>query len=102
MNAKQVLLTSPILSQRKLRQLLALPHLVDRKVRIDLYYDEAMVSRQRSTICAEAVGRCATVRDIVLLSDRFPQPGLTQIHALLATAAIHAHLTAQHFAATAI
>ena len=92
--ARQVLLSSPVLSQRKLRQLLASPHLVDRQVRIDLYYDEEIgLKAALEAICAEAETAVAHGAAIVLLSDRFPQPGLTQIHALLATGAIHAHLT---------
>ncbi|MEZ5462909.1 glutamate synthase large subunit [Dokdonella sp.] len=93
-SARQVLLSSPVLSQRKLRQLLALPHLVDRQVRIDLYYDEAIGLRKAlENVCAQAEEAVAKGAAMVLLSDRYPQPGLTQIHALLATGAIHAHLT---------
>jgi glutamate synthase (NADPH/NADH) large chain len=92
--ARQVLLSSPVLSQRKLRQLLASPHLVDRQVRIDLYYKEEIgLKAALEAICAVAETAVANGAAIVLLSDRYPQPGLTQIHALLATGAIHAHLT---------
>jgi glutamate synthase (NADPH) large chain len=92
-NARQVLLTSPVLSQRKLRQILALAEYADKQRRFDLYYDEreglhAAIGR----LCAdvEAAVRAGTV--IALLSDRFPVPGLLPIHALLATGAVHAHL----------
>ena len=92
-SARQVLLSSPVLSQRKLRQLLALPHLVDRQVRIDLYYDESVgLKAALEAICTQAETAVRNGVAMVLLSDRYPQPGLTQIHALLATGAIHAHL----------
>ena len=95
-SARQVLLSSPVLSQRKLRQLLALPHLVDHQIRIDLYYDEEIgLKAALENICNQAEKAVRGGAAMVLLSDRFPQPGLTQIHALLATGAIHAHLTRQ-------
>lgn len=93
-SARQVLLSSPVLSQRKLRQLLALPHLLDRQVRIDLYYDEVIgLKAALERICGQAEEAVCNGAAMVLLSDRYPQTGLTQIHALLATGAIHAHLT---------
>ena len=93
-NARQVLLSSPILSQRKLRQILALPHIVDNHVRIDLYYDEPLgLKRALEQVCERAEQAVRDGAAIVLLSDRYPVPGYTQIHALLATGAVHAHLT---------
>ena len=95
-NARQVLLSSPILSQRKLRQILALPHIVDNHVRIDLYYDEPIgLKAALEAVCAQAEQAVRNGAALVLLSDRYPVPGLTQIHALLATGAVHAHLTRQ-------
>jgi glutamate synthase (NADPH) large chain len=95
-SARQVLLSSPVLSQRKLRQLLALPHLIDHQIRIDLYYDEQIgLKAALEGICVQAEKAVRDGAAMVLLSDRYPQPGLTQIHALLATGAIHAHLTRQ-------
>ncbi|HVH36464.1 MAG TPA: glutamate synthase large subunit, partial [Tahibacter sp.] len=92
-NARQVLLNSPILSQRKLRQILALPQAQDAQIKIDLYYDpaeglEAAIRR----LCAEAEAAVRGGGLIVLLSDRYPAPGLMPIHALLAVGAVHAHL----------
>ena len=95
-SARQVLLSSPVLSQRKLRQLLALPHYAERQVRIDLYYDESISLKSAlEAICQLTEDAVRNGAALVLLSDRFPQPGMTQIHALLATGAIHAHLTRQ-------
>lgn len=92
-NARQVLLNSPVLSQRKLRQILALPQAQDAQIKIDLYYDpaeglEAAIRR----LCAEAEAAVRGGGLIVLLSDRYPAPGLMPIHALLAVGAVHAHL----------
>jgi glutamate synthase (NADPH) large chain len=91
--ARQVLLSSPVLSQRKLRQILALPELAERQRRFDLYYDE------RDGLNAALIKLCTEVEIavragviVVLLSDRHPVPGLLPIHALLATGAVHAHL----------
>ncbi|MBX3604076.1 MAG: glutamate synthase large subunit [Piscinibacter sp.] len=93
-NARQVLLSSPILSQRKLRQILALPHIVDNHVKIDLYYDEAIgLKAALEEVCRQAEQAVRGGAVLILLSDRYPVPGLTQIHALLATGAVHAHLT---------
>ena len=77
-NARQVMLNSPVLSQRKLRQLLVLPEFVEAHVRLDLYLlrgrDAAGSDCER--LCREAE---AAVRDgcvLLLLSDRFPEPRL--------------------------
>jgi len=96
-NASQVLLNSPILSQRKLRQILALPHIAPANIKLDLYYDEKIgLKAAIEKICdeAEAAVRSGTI--LILLSDRYPVPGLLPIHALLATGAVHARLTQQH------
>ena len=95
-NAKQVLINSPILSQRKLRQLLALPQFVGTP-RFDLMYSpsEQNLESALHSLCeqvAQAVrGGCA----LVFLSDRYPQREQLPIHALLATGAVHAHLIDQ-------
>ncbi len=101
-NASQVMLTSPVLSQRKLRQILALPQFVDAQIFVDLYYDEGEgLEAALKRICVEAT---AAVRDgarIVFLSDRYPpekagpHAGRLPIHALLATGAIHQALVAE-------
>ncbi|MEO8671459.1 MAG: glutamate synthase large subunit [Tahibacter sp.] len=92
-NAQQVLLNSPILSQRKLRQILALPACVGRERKLDLYYDEAIglqVAIER--LCADSAEAVREGAVLILLSDRYPAPGLLPIHALLAVGAVHAHL----------
>jgi glutamate synthase (NADPH) large chain len=95
-NAKYVLLNSPVLSQRKLRQILALPEYANKQSKLDLYYDEhegLQTALKRLCEQAERVVREGAI--VLLLSDRFPTPGLLPIHALLATGAVHAHLLTQ-------
>ena len=92
-NAAYVLLNSPVMSQRKLRQLLAQPAFADKKATFDLYYDERLgLKAAIENLCdrVEAAVRGGAI--LILLSDRFPTPGLMPIHALLATGAVHAHL----------
>jgi glutamate synthase (NADPH/NADH) large chain len=91
-NAKQVLLTSPILSQRKLRQLLALPQFAEAQCFVDLYYHqneglEAALNR----ICIEAISAVHGGAKLVFLSDRYPPQAADKLpmHALLAVGAIH-------------
>ncbi|ANB18138.1 glutamate synthase large subunit [Dokdonella koreensis] len=92
-NARQVLLNSPVLSQRKLRQILALPQVADHHVKLDLYYDERIgLEAALKQLCADAEAAVRGGAVLVLLSDRYPAPGLLPVHALLATGAVHAHL----------
>ena len=92
-NARQLMLTSPVLSQRKLRQVLALTEYKDRQRKFDLYYDERDgLQRALQALCREVEDAVRGGAVVVLLSDRYPAPGLLPIHALLATGAVHAHL----------
>ncbi|HTY49354.1 MAG TPA: glutamate synthase large subunit [Steroidobacteraceae bacterium] len=92
-HARQIVLGSPILSQRKLRQIL------DEKVGgvshafLDLQYDpgeglEAAIRR----ICREAEAAIRAGKLVLLLSDRYLVQGKLPAHALLATGAVHQHL----------
>ena len=92
-NARQVMLNSPVLSQRKLRQLLSLPEFVDAHARLELYLEhgETLADGLRR-LCNEAETAVRAGAILLLLSDRFPEPGCVPIHALLATGAIHHHL----------
>ncbi|HEX3123146.1 MAG TPA: glutamate synthase large subunit [Rhodanobacteraceae bacterium] len=95
-NAKQVLLTSPVLSQRKLRQIMALPHVVEKHLKLDLYYDEHIgLKTAIEKLCDDAEAAVRGGAILVVLSDRYPAPGLLPIHALLAVGAVHARLTAK-------
>jgi glutamate synthase (NADPH/NADH) large chain len=86
------MLTSPVLSQRKLRQILALPRFANAQCFVDLYYDEGEgLEAALTRLCAQATTAVRAGARLVFLSDRYPpaEPGKLPIHALLATGAIH-------------
>ncbi|KAF1694475.1 glutamate synthase large subunit [Pseudoxanthomonas daejeonensis] len=88
-----IILNSPVLSQRKLRQLMVMPQYKDKNRLIDLSYGlEEGLKAGIERICREAE---QAVRDgivLLLLSDRYPVPERPMVHALLATGAVHHHL----------
>jgi glutamate synthase (NADPH/NADH) large chain len=92
-NARQTLLNSPICSQRKLRQMLAMPQFVDATVKIDLCYsiDEGLEAALRR-FCHVAEEGVRAGAGMVFLTDRYPDKETLPAHALLAVGAIHAHL----------
>ncbi len=90
-HAQQLVLNSPVLSQRELRQVVTddtVPHAL-----IDLQFDPAEgLKNALQRLCREAE---AHVRDgvlVLLISDRYLVKGKLPVHALLATGAIHHHL----------
>ena len=88
-----VILNSPVLSQRKLRQLLKMEQYVDANRLIDLSYSEDEGLRAGlERICAEAERAARDGMVMLLLSDRYPVAGRPMAHALLATSAVHHHL----------
>jgi glutamate synthase (NADPH/NADH) large chain len=94
-NARQLMLNSPVLSQRKLRQMLSLPEYADAQAHLALYQqgDESLpAALDRLCAAAEAAVRAGAV--LLLLTDRYPTPNAVPVHALLATGAIHHHLVA--------
>ncbi|HXC60267.1 MAG TPA: glutamate synthase large subunit [Steroidobacteraceae bacterium] len=92
-HAQQIVLNSPVLSQRKLRQIVAQSEHGVPNAFIDLQYDPAEgLQNALHRICREAE---AAVRDgniIILISDRYLVREKIPMHALLATGAIHHHL----------
>jgi glutamate synthase (NADPH/NADH) large chain len=94
-NARQILINSPVLSQRKLRQLLAMPQYADTR-RFDLMYahEEGLEAALRR-LCREVADAVRGGQVLVFLSDRYPQRELLPIHSLLAVGAVHAHLIDQ-------
>ncbi|QNP39409.1 glutamate synthase large subunit [Lysobacter solisilvae (ex Woo and Kim 2020)] len=90
---RHVLLNSPVLSQRKLRQLLAMPPFADAHALVDLNFaaDEGLEAALRR-VCAQAEQAVRDGAILLLLSDRYPQPDRLMAHALLATGAVHQHL----------
>jgi len=90
-HARQIVLGSPILSQRKLRQILGLKEVTH--AFIDLQYEpaeglEAAIRR----MCAQAESAVREGKLVLLLSDRYLIEGKLPAHALLVTGAVHHHL----------
>jgi glutamate synthase (NADPH/NADH) large chain len=91
--AERVVLNSPVLSQRKLRQLINAPQLglpsafIDLNVAEDLPLDQAI-----RAMCKQAEHEVDDGKLILLISDRYLKKGHLPVHALLATSAIHHHL----------
>jgi glutamate synthase (NADPH/NADH) large chain len=92
-NVDHVLLNSPVLSQRKLHQLLALPRFAGSYRYIDLYFDRGTLLPQAlDRIRADAERAAREGIELLILSDRRPRRGTAAVHALLATGAVHQHL----------
>ncbi len=90
-HARQVVLGSPILSQRKLRQILAIEEVSHEF--LDLQYDPAEGLRAALVrLCANAESAVREGKLVLLLSDRYLVKGRIPVHALLATGAVHRHL----------
>ncbi|MBU1189470.1 MAG: glutamate synthase large subunit [Gammaproteobacteria bacterium] len=91
--AERVVLNSPVLSQRKLRQLINTPQFSLPSEFIDLNYPESMpLPEALSDLCSKAETAVRNGKLLLLISDRYLQRGLLPVHALLATGAIHHHL----------
>ncbi|AWV08842.1 glutamate synthase large subunit [Marilutibacter maris] len=92
-NVAHVLLNSPVMSQRKIRQLVSMaPYdTAHRHVRLDYDPDEGLEAALRR-ICAESEAAARAGRTMLILSDRYPEQGRLMAHALLATGAVHQHL----------
>ena len=92
-HAEQVIMNSPVLSQKKLRQLLSDDMYGDSYTFIDLNVAATLsLSEALDEICARAE---KAVRDgmlILILSDRYLEQDKLPVHALLATGAVHHHL----------
>jgi glutamate synthase (NADPH/NADH) large chain len=92
-HAHHIIMNSPVMSQRKLRQLLGPDMFGDSFAFIDLNRPSALsLSAALDEICAEADQAVAEGKLILVLSDRYLKEGLLPVHALLATGAVHHHL----------
>ena len=90
-HARQIVLGSPILSQRKLRQILALKEVTHEF--IDLQYDPSEGLRNAIIrMCEQAESAVRDGKLVLLLSDRYLVKGKLPAHALLVTGAVHQHL----------
>jgi glutamate synthase (NADPH/NADH) large chain len=91
--ADRVVLNSPVLSQRKLRQLINTPQFglpsefLDLNVPADKPLEAALAE-----LCDQAERAVADGKLILLISDRYLKKDRLPVHALLATGAIHQHL----------
>ncbi|AKS41409.1 Glutamate synthase, large subunit [Wenzhouxiangella marina] len=91
--AEKVVLNSPILSQRKLRQLINTPQFGLPSAFIDLNRPEDLpLEAAIDQLCQEAEAAVDDGKLILLISDRYLKPGHLPVHALLATGAIHHQL----------
>src|SRR5229473_7150294 len=94
-HAEQIVLSSPVLSQRKLRQIVALADSGVPNEFIDLQYDEHVdLKTALSRVCDKAEAAVRNGRIVLLLSDRYLVKGKVPVHALLATGAVHHRLVA--------
>ena len=92
-HAQQVIINSPVLSQRKLRQLLGPDMYGDRHAFIDLNAPQTeSLPEALDRICEEAEAAVNDGKLILMLSDRYLKKGYLPVHALLATGAVHHHL----------
>jgi len=91
--ALRVVLNSPVLSQRKLRQLVNTPQFGLPSILLDLNYPEDRPLEEALTdLCRRASRAAADGKQLLILSDRYLEPGKLPVHALLATGAVHHHL----------
>jgi glutamate synthase (NADPH/NADH) large chain len=81
-HAEQVIMNSPVLSQRKLRQLLS----------DDMFADSLSLPAALDQICEQADKAVRDGKLILMLSDRYLARDKLPVHALLATGAVHHHL----------
>ncbi len=92
-HAEQVIMNSPVLSQRKLRQLLSDDLYGDCHAFIELNVDDALtLTAALDQICNKAEKAVRNGKLILILSDRYLEKGRLPVHALLATGAVHHHL----------
>src|SRR6267378_3885480 len=90
-HARQIVLGSPILSQRKLRQILGLEEVTHEF--IDLQYDPGEGLKSAILrMCEQAQSAVREGKLVLLLSDRYLVKGKLPAHALLVTGAVHHHL----------
>jgi glutamate synthase (NADPH) large chain len=92
-HAHQIVLNSPVLSQRKLRQILGLADEGITHEFLDLQCDEHLDLKSAIVnVCDQAENAVRDGKLVLLLSDRYVVKGKLPIHALLATGAVHHRL----------
>ena len=92
-HARQIVMNSPVLSQRKLREILALNDFGITHEFIDLQYEPSEgLQRAILRICDQAEAAVRAGKLVLMLSDRYLVEGKLPAHALLATGAVHHRL----------
>ncbi len=96
-HADRVILTSPVLSPAKFRALLDIPREGYQAQLFSLHYrpEEKSLQQAIADLCQQVAQAVRGGKVIMVLSDNGWQKGQLPIHALLATGAVHHHLTAQ-------
>ena len=94
-HASRVILTSPVLSTEKFRALVHLDRWGYRLSRLPLHYDPAVQNLRGALthLCHQAAEAVRAGHVLILLTDQDCTPPLLPIHALLATGAVHHHLS---------
>src|SRR5690606_10961303 len=88
-----IVMNSPVLSQRKFRQLLAEQEAEPGYALLDLNRPESEALQDGlEALCADAEAAVRAGQLVLVRSDRELRPGAVPIHALLATGAVHHHL----------
>jgi len=91
--AERVVLNSPVLSQRKLRQLVNTPQFGLESVLLDLNYPaERPLDVALDDLCRRASEAVEEGKQLLILSDRYLEADKIPVHALLATGAVHHYL----------
>ncbi|MEH6549184.1 MAG: glutamate synthase large subunit [Pseudomonadales bacterium] len=90
-HAERVVLSSPLLSPRKFRQLTSLNHPNFGLQTLSLQYDPKEKSLQQAVLdlADDAVKSVSSGKVILVLTDRAIEQGKIPVHALLATGAVH-------------
>jgi glutamate synthase (NADPH/NADH) large chain len=92
-HAHQIVLTSPVLSQTKLRQILEFEEYGVSHAFLDLNYPRGKSMREAiEDLCTRAVEAVRAGSLVLLLSDRYLSEDKLPLHALLAVGAVHQHL----------
>ncbi len=96
-HAERLILSSPVLSPDKFQRLLELNNDRFAVERIDLCYDPATTDLESAikSLNESAAAAVRAGKTILLLSDRGLEPGLLNIHSLMATGSVHHHLIKQ-------
>jgi glutamate synthase (NADPH/NADH) large chain len=95
-HAQQVIMNSPVLSQKKLRQLLGPDMYGDDYEFVDLNVDAAMpLEDALDKICDQVEAAVRNGKLIIMLSGGYLEQDKLPVHALLATGAVHHHLVAK-------